>query len=40
LDALESCFFFLMVMRWRAVVRVGAEVSMVWVMAGKMPVGF
>lgn len=35
-DASESCFFFPIVMRWRAVVRVGAEVSVVWT----MPVAF
>jgi hypothetical protein len=29
-DALKFYFFFPMVMWWRAVVRVGAEVSVVW----------
>jgi hypothetical protein len=28
-DTSESCFFFPMVMQWRAAVRVGAEVSVV-----------
>ena len=38
--ASESCFFFPMVMRQRAVVRVGAEVSVVWAMAGTMSDAF
>jgi hypothetical protein len=40
LDTSESCFFFPMVMRRHVVARVGAEVSVVWVMAMKMPVAF
>jgi hypothetical protein len=39
-DASESCFFFPMVMRRRAVVRMGAEVSVVWTMAGMMAAAF
>jgi hypothetical protein len=39
-DASKSFFFFPMVMRPRAVVRVGAEVSVVWAMVGTMPVDF
>jgi hypothetical protein len=39
-DTSKSFFFFPTVMRRRAVVRVGAEVSVVWVMAGTMPVDF
>jgi hypothetical protein len=35
-----SFFFFPMVMRRRAVVRMGAEVSVVWEMAGTIPVDF
>jgi hypothetical protein len=39
-DVSESCFFFPMVTRQRAVVRVGAEVSVMWAMAGATPVAF
>jgi hypothetical protein len=33
-------FFFPMGMRWRAVVRVGGAVSVVWAMAETMPIDF
>jgi hypothetical protein len=39
-DASKSFFFFPFVMWQRAMVRVGAKVSVVWVMAGMMPVAF
>jgi hypothetical protein len=39
-DASEPCFFFTMVMQQRTVVRVGAEVSVLWAMAGMMSVNF
>jgi hypothetical protein len=39
-NASMSFFFFPMVMRRRAVVRMGAEVSVVWEMAGTIPVYF
>jgi hypothetical protein len=39
-NASKLFFFFPMVMRQRAVVRVGAEVSVVWPMAGMMPIEF
>jgi hypothetical protein len=39
-DASKSLFFFPMVMWRRAVVRVQAEVSVVWAMVGTMPVDF
>jgi hypothetical protein len=34
-DGSESCLFFPMVTRWRAVVRVGAEVSVMWAIVGR-----
>jgi hypothetical protein len=39
-DTSKSFFFFPMVMRPCAVVRVGAEVLVVWAMVGTMPVDF
>jgi hypothetical protein len=39
-DASKSCFFFPMIMRWRAAMRGGREVSLVWAMAGTMTIDY